>query len=82
MDFIIQGGAKKSCMNQFAARYDVDIMAETDTNKLLLCIIAFFLPPLAVGLKEGIGGHFVLSIILTLLFWLPGFLHALWIVLR
>ena len=57
-------------------------MAETNLSKLVLCIIAFFLPPLAVGLKEGIGGHFVLSIILTLLFWLPGFLHALWIVLR
>jgi uncharacterized membrane protein YqaE (UPF0057 family) len=57
-------------------------MAETNISKLVLCIIAFFLPPLAVGLKDGIGGHFVLNIILTLLFWLPGFLHALWIVLR
>lgn len=57
-------------------------MSELDTNKLLLCIIAIFLPPLAVGLKEGIGGQFVLSIILTILFWFPGFLHALWIILK
>ena len=53
-----------------------------DTNKLLLVIIAILLPPLAEGLKEGIGGHLILSIILTLLFYLPGLLHALWVILR
>ena len=52
------------------------------TNKLLLVIIAFFLPPLAVGLKEGVGGQLILNIILTILFWLPGFLHALWVILK
>lgn len=57
-------------------------MADSDTNKLLLCVIAFFIPPLAVGLKSGINGTFVLNIILTLLFWLPGFLHALYVILN
>jgi uncharacterized membrane protein YqaE (UPF0057 family) len=57
-------------------------MADSDTNKLLLIIIAFFLPPLAVGLKAGVGGALFLNIILTLLFWLPGFLHALYVVLK
>lgn len=51
-------------------------------STLLLVIIAILLPPLAVGLKEGLGGQLVLSIILTLLFYLPGLLHALWVVLR
>lgn len=57
-------------------------MADQTTNTLLLVIIAFFLPPLAVGLKAGVGGTLILSIILTLLFWLPGFLHALYVVLK
>ena len=57
-------------------------MADESTNKLLLCIIAFLLPPLAAGLKEGVGGSLILSIVLTLLFWLPGFLHALYVVLK
>lgn len=57
-------------------------MAANDTNKVLLIIIAFFLPPLAVGLKRGIGGALVLSIILTLLFWIPGFIHAIYVVLN
>jgi uncharacterized membrane protein YqaE (UPF0057 family) len=53
-----------------------------NTNKLLLVIIAVLLPPLAVGLKAGIGGQLVLNIILTLLVYLPGLLHALWVVLK
>ncbi|MEL7482793.1 MAG: YqaE/Pmp3 family membrane protein [Planctomycetota bacterium] len=56
--------------------------AANDTNKLLLIIIAILIPPLAVGLKAGIGGHLILSIILTLLFYLPGLLHALWVILN
>lgn len=51
------------------------------TNKLLLVIIAILLPPLAVGLKKGVGGALFLNIVLCLLFWLPGLLHALWCVL-
>ncbi len=55
---------------------------ELSTNTLLLVIIAILLPPLAVGLKEGVGGQLVLSIILTICFYVPGLLHALWVVLR
>ena len=58
------------------------LMADLDQSKLLLVIIAILLPPLAVGLKEGVGGHLILNIILCVLFWLPGLLHALYIVLR
>ena len=57
-------------------------MASTETNTLLLVIIAILLPPVAVLLKDGVGLHLVLSIVLTLLFWLPGFIHALWLILR
>lgn len=55
---------------------------ELSTNTLLLVIIAILLPPLAVFLKAGFGMHVILSIILTLLFYFPGLLHALWVVLR
>ena len=49
-------------------------------SKLLLAIIAVLLPPLAVGLKAGIGFQLLLNIILTLILYLPGLVHALWIV--
>lgn len=55
---------------------------DAQIGKLLLVIIAILLPPLAVGLKEGIGMQLVLSIILTLLFYVPGLVHALWVVLK
>jgi uncharacterized membrane protein YqaE (UPF0057 family) len=55
---------------------------DAQIGKLLLVIIAILLPPLAVGLKEGIGMQLVLSIILTLIFYVPGLVHALWIVLK
>lgn len=55
--------------------------ADQDTNKLLLVIIAILLPPVAVGLKRGIGVALFANILLTLLFWLPGFVHALYVVL-
>jgi uncharacterized membrane protein YqaE (UPF0057 family) len=51
-------------------------------NKLLLVIIAILLPPLAVGLKAGIGVPLFLNIVLTLLLYVPGLLHALWVVLK
>ena len=40
------------------------------------------LPPLAVGVKAGIGFHLFLNTVLTLLLFLPGLLHALWMVLK
>ncbi|MCC5822409.1 MAG: YqaE/Pmp3 family membrane protein [Phycisphaerales bacterium] len=51
-------------------------------SKVLLVIIAILLPPLAVGLKSGVGGALILNIILWLLFYIPGLIHALWVVLR
>ena len=62
-------------------------MADADTNTLLLVIIAILLPPLAMGLKKGVGGALILSIILTIVFltivfYVPGLLHALYVVLN
>ncbi len=51
------------------------------TNKLLLIILAVLLPPLAVGLKDGLGTNFILNLVLTLIFWVPGVIHALIVVL-
>lgn len=56
-------------------------MAEP-TSQLLLVIIAILLPPVAVFLKEGVGTPLIINIVLCLLFWLPGLIHALWVVLR
>ncbi|MFM6409358.1 MAG: YqaE/Pmp3 family membrane protein [Microcystis sp.] len=42
-----------------------------------LCV---FLPPLAVFLTTGLSLAFVINIILTLIGYVPGIIHAFWIV--
>ncbi len=56
--------------------------ADPSTDQLLLVILAILLPPLAVYLHEGeINGKFWLDLILTLIFWLPGIIYALIVIL-
>ncbi|WP_064654741.1 YqaE/Pmp3 family membrane protein [Rhizobium sp. WYCCWR10014] len=50
-----------------------------DVVRILLAII---LPPLGVFLQVGIGLHFWLNILLTLCGYLPGVIHAIWVILR
>ena len=49
---------------------------------IIRIIIAIFIPPLGVFLQEGLGKHFWINLILTLLGYIPGIVHALWIILR
>lgn len=46
---------------------------------ILEIILAILLPPLAVGLKKGIGSTFLLNVLLTLIGWLPGVIHAFYV---
>ena len=50
-------------------------------NQLLLLIIAILLPPLAAFLQVGATKHFLSNIVLCLCFYVPGILHAVWLVL-
>ena len=45
-------------------------------------IVAILLPPLGVFLQVGIGSHFWLNILLTILGYIPGIIHAIWIILK
>jgi uncharacterized membrane protein YqaE (UPF0057 family) len=56
--------------------------AEPSTNTLLLVILAILLPPLAVYLHQGeINNKFWIDLLLTLLFFLPGVIYALIVIL-
>ncbi|MCX2972798.1 YqaE/Pmp3 family membrane protein [Halieaceae bacterium IMCC8485] len=48
-------------------------------NKIIALVVAIFLPPVAVYLKKGIGSDLVINIVLCLLMWVPGVLHAIWL---
>ena len=49
---------------------------------LLRIVLSILLPPLGVFLQVGLGLHFWLNIVLTLLGYIPGLVHAIWIIAR
>jgi uncharacterized membrane protein YqaE (UPF0057 family) len=49
---------------------------------LLKSIIVVLLPPLGVAVHEGLTGHLVINLALTVLGYVPGIVHGLWRVLR
>ena len=50
-----------------------------DAIRILLAIV---LPPIGVFLQVGLGLHFWLNILLTIFGYVPGIVHAVWIILR
>ena len=48
---------------------------------MLRLLIAIFIPPLGVFLEVGIGLHFWLNLVLTLFGYVPGIIHAVWVIL-
>ena len=52
------------------------------TDLLMNLLLAVLMPPLSVFLKTGSGRIFWLNVLLTVLAYLPGVVHALWIVTR
>ncbi|HHP7230703.1 MAG TPA: YqaE/Pmp3 family membrane protein [Xenococcaceae cyanobacterium] len=47
--------------------------------KILQVVASILLPPLGVFLVTGVSSALVINILLTLLGWIPGVIHALWI---
>jgi uncharacterized membrane protein YqaE (UPF0057 family) len=45
-------------------------------------ILAIFLPPVGVFLERGCGADFFINILLTILGYIPGIVHALYIILK
>lgn len=45
-------------------------------------LFAVLLPPLGVFLQVGLGGAFWINILLTILGYIPGIIHAVWIIAR
>ncbi len=82
----MQQGLKPTATFSHAAKKQVKRtllqQEKMDDNTLLYLIVAFFIPFLGVLLFEReITNHFWISLLLTLLFWLPGFIYAALVIL-
>lgn len=51
------------------------------TKDILRILLAIFLPPVGVFLQVGFGLHFWINIVLTLFGFVPGIVHAIYIIL-
>ncbi|WP_138936553.1 YqaE/Pmp3 family membrane protein [Roseovarius arcticus] len=47
---------------------------------IIRIIAAILLPPLGVFLQVGLGKHFWINILLTILGYIPGIIHAVYII--
>ncbi|MGB7444577.1 MAG: YqaE/Pmp3 family membrane protein [Coleofasciculaceae cyanobacterium] len=50
--------------------------------KLLRIVLGIVLPPLGVFLTMGVGSALLINVLLTLLGWLPGSIHAVWVIVK
>ena len=49
---------------------------------IIRIILSILIPPLGVFLQVGIGADFWINILLTLLGYIPGLVHAIWIIAK
>lgn len=49
---------------------------------LLRIVLSILIPPLGVFLTVGIGGAFWLNLLLTILGYIPGIVHAVWVIAK
>lgn len=54
---------------------------ESQGADILRILLAILLPPVGVFLQVGLGLHFWLNLLLTLLGYIPGIIHAVWVIL-
>jgi uncharacterized membrane protein YqaE (UPF0057 family) len=47
---------------------------------ILRIVLAIILPPLGVFLQVGLTKHFWINVLLTILGYLPGLVHAVWVI--
>ena len=46
---------------------------------IIILIATILLPPLGVAPKHGLGTQFLISLILTLIFYVPGLIYSLYV---
>lgn len=49
---------------------------------ILQIILAIFLPPVAVAMGKGLSSDFWINLILTLIFFIPGVIHAFYVLTK
>jgi uncharacterized membrane protein YqaE (UPF0057 family) len=46
---------------------------------LVNIVLAIFLPPVSIFINEGVSATLIINILLTIVGWVPGSIHAVWV---
>ncbi|CAK1355491.1 uncharacterized protein RHO25_000826 [Cercospora beticola] len=57
-------------------------MAKSSSSDVLLYFLAIFVPPVPVFIKKACGADLLINIALCVLGWIPGVIHAWWVISR
>lgn len=57
-------------------------MAASSGSDVLLYLLAILIPPVPVLLRAGCGADVIINIGLTIFCWIPGVIHAWWVIAR
>jgi uncharacterized membrane protein YqaE (UPF0057 family) len=73
-----------SCNYQDRATYKAERSSNRKRSMMdfLRIVIAILLPPLGVFLQVGIGKQFWINVLLTILGYIPGIVHAVWVIAK
>ncbi|RMX88722.1 hypothetical protein D0869_01419 [Hortaea werneckii] len=69
---------RKSAASLSFATTEADNKSRSDIIKIIFAII---LPPVGVFLERGCGADFLINILLTILGYIPGIIHALYVLI-
>ena len=58
------------------------VPARISGNDIVRIIVAIILPPVGVAMQVGFTTQFWINVLLTLLGYIPGIVHAVWIIAR
>jgi uncharacterized membrane protein YqaE (UPF0057 family) len=61
---------------------DTVTSSSTSTGDIFMIVLAILLPPVAVAIRKGIGTKLLLNIVLTILGYVPGLIHAVWLIAK
>ena len=58
------------------------VPASTSGNDFVRLLVAIILPPAGLAMQVGFTTQFWINVLLTLLVYIPGIVHAVWIIAR
>ncbi len=73
--------ANKNVYAGYEEDHEHHVVVDADVSFVVIVLCAIFIPPLGVALAYGIDSYFWIDLILTLLFFFPGMIFALIVVL-